>query len=114
MSEKPLTEASPFQIAGYRVEPSVLRLYRDGKETRLEAKAMHVLRHLVEHAGRVVSRAELETAIWPGRIVTEDAVTNAVVKLRRAFEDDAHQPRVIETVRGVICPRRVGQEQKYW
>ncbi len=98
MSEKSLSEATPFQVAGYRVEPSLLRVYRDGSEARLEAKAMQVLMHLVEHAGQVVSRAELEQQLWPGRIVTEDAVTNAVAKLRRAFGDDAHHPRFIETV----------------
>jgi len=31
-------------------------------------------------------------------VVTEDAVTNAIAKLRRAFGDDARHPRVIETV----------------
>ncbi len=98
MSEKSLSEATPFQVAGYRVEPSLLRVYGDGSEARLEAKAMQVLMHLVEHPGRVVSRAELEQQLWPGRIVTEDAVTNAVAKLRRAFGDDAHHPRFIETV----------------
>ena len=98
MSEKSLSEATSFQVAGYRVEPSLLRVYGDGSEARLEAKAMQVLMHLVEHPGRVVSRAELEQQLWPGRIVTEDAVTNAVAKLRRAFGDDAHHPRFIETV----------------
>ena len=95
---KPLTEATPFQIAGYRVEPSTLRVSSNGVESRLEAKAMQVLMHLAEHAGQVVSRAELEERLWPGRIVTDDAVTNAVVKLRRVLADDAHRPRVIETV----------------
>jgi transcriptional regulator with GAF, ATPase, and Fis domain len=70
----------------------------DGTEVRLEAKAMLVLVYLSAHAGRVVSRAELEQELWPGRIVTEDSVTNAVAKLRRVFSDDPHNPQVIETV----------------
>jgi len=87
-----------LQIAGHRVEPSTLRIFADGQEVRLEAKAMQVLLYLAEQPGRVVSRDELERALWPGRVVTEDAVTNAVAKVRRAFDDDAHNPRVIETV----------------
>jgi TolB-like protein/DNA-binding winged helix-turn-helix (wHTH) protein/Tfp pilus assembly protein PilF len=67
-------------------------------EARLEAKVMLVLLYLAEHAGRVVSRAELEEQLWPGRIVTEDSVTKAIAKLRRVFGDDAHDPQVIETV----------------
>ena len=46
---------------------------------------MRVLVHLVRRAGQAVSRAELEAQVWPGRVVTEDTVTNAVLKLRRAF-----------------------------
>ena len=98
LSDKPPTTAGPFQIAGFRVEPSSLRATSDRKEARLEAKTMQVLMYLVEHAGRVVSRAELEKQLWPGRIVTEDSLTNAIAKLRRVFGDDAHHPRVIETI----------------
>jgi TolB-like protein/DNA-binding winged helix-turn-helix (wHTH) protein/Tfp pilus assembly protein PilF len=65
---------------------------------RVEAKVMLVLLYLSEHAGRVVSRAELEERLWPGRVVTEDSVTKAIAKLRRVFGDDAHNPRVIETI----------------
>ena len=97
-SEKSLMQTGPFQIAGYCVEPSRLRVTLNGVEARLEAKAMLVLVYLSENAGRVVSRAELEEELWPGRIVTEDSVTNAVAKLRRVFSDDAHNPRMIETV----------------
>ena len=59
---------------------------------------MQVLVYLAEHAGRAVSRRELEAHIWTGRIVTEDAVTNTILKLRRAFGDDARNARVIETI----------------
>jgi adenylate cyclase len=93
-----LTRAPPFQLAGYHVDPSSLRVTIDEDEARLEAKVMLVLVYLAEHAGRVVSRSELEEQLWPGRIVTEDSVTKAIAKLRRVFRDDAHQPRVIETV----------------
>lgn len=71
---------------------------RGDQDTRLEAKAMKVLVYLVRHAGEVVSRGDLEQQIWPGLIVTEDSLTNAIAKLRRAFEDDARHPRLIETV----------------
>lgn len=82
----------PFSIAGYRVEPSLLRVVGAETDTRLEAKVMQVLVYLAEHAGQTVSRAELEQAVWPGRVVTEDTVTNAIVKLRRTFGDDARRP----------------------
>lgn len=98
MTEDSLAKTDPFQIAGYLVEPSILRVTGDATEARLEARAMQVLVYLVENPGNVVSRAELEKELWPGRIVTEDSVTNAISKLRRVFGDDARQPRVIETI----------------
>ncbi len=112
MNTKALNTAAPFEVAGYRVEPSILRVTRAGEHTRLESKAMQVLVYLFEHAGLVVSRSELEESLWPGRIVTEDAVTNAIAKLRRVFGDDARKPQVIETVpkigyRLIACTYRI-------
>ncbi|MEN8132286.1 MAG: winged helix-turn-helix domain-containing protein [Pseudomonadota bacterium] len=97
-SSNTMQPVAPFEVAGYRVEPSILRLTGAAGEVRLESKTMQVLVYLVEHAGRVVSRSELEERIWPGRIVTEDAVTNTILKLRRAFRDSARHPHVIETI----------------
>lgn len=96
----PLADASPgaFDLAGWRVEPDSRRLIGAGGETRLETKTMQVLVYLAHNPGRVVSRAELEARVWPGRVVTEDAVTNSIRKLRRAFNDSAREPRVIETI----------------
>lgn len=97
-SEPFTTQGAAFQIAGCKVEPSGLSVMVDGRYVRVEAKVMLVLLYLAEHAGRVVSRAELEAQLWPGRVVTEDSVTKAIAKLRRVFRDDAHDPRVIETI----------------
>jgi len=98
MSESPLIREAPFRVAGYLVEPSLHRVSGQGREARLEAKAMQVLVYLAAQSGRVVSRSELEEQLWPGRIVTEDSVTSTISKLRRVFGDDARRPRVIETV----------------
>jgi DNA-binding winged helix-turn-helix (wHTH) protein len=71
---------------------------RDGEEARVEPKAMQVLEYLAERAGEVVSRQELESAIWSGTVVGYEAVTNAVIKLRKALQDDARDPHIIETI----------------
>ena len=93
-----LSKARTFRVGNYRVEPSTLRVISDGQAVRLEPKTMQVLVYFAEHAGQVISRAELEQQIWKGRIVTDDALTSVIAKLRRAFNDDAHHPRVIETL----------------
>ena len=98
MSERPLTKTTPFEVAGNPVDPAGLRVTIGRSEIRLEAKAMQVLVYLAERAGRVVSRAEIEEQVWPGRIVTEDSVIKAIAKLRRVFHDDPRDPKIIETL----------------
>lgn len=96
-NNKPSPEI-PFKVGDFHVDPSRLHVSGVDGQTRLEKKAMQVLVYLAEHAGRVVSRPELEEKLWPERIVTEDAVTSAISKLRRAFGDSARHPQIIETI----------------
>jgi adenylate cyclase len=45
-----------------------------------------------------VSRESLETEVWRGAIVGYDALTNTIIKLRKALADSAKQPRYIATI----------------
>lgn len=65
---------------------------------RLEPKAIEVLAYLASRPGEVVSRDDPEKAVWRGAIVGYDAVTNTVIKLRKALGDNAREPRFILTV----------------
>lgn len=87
-----------FCLAGWRVEPATGRMRRDGNEIALEPKVMAVLVYLSRRPQRVVSREELEGAVWSGRVVGYDAVTNAIIKLRRALGDGTRSSRIIETL----------------
>ena len=92
------TVTTTFNVGDWTIEPAANRMFRAGQEIRLEPKVMRVLAYLVEHHGEVVSRHDLEANVWTGMIVTDDAVTNTVLKLRRALGDDARNPRYIETI----------------
>lgn len=87
-----------FRIGGWTVEPALTRLTRSGDEVRLEPKVMALLVYLAERPGQVISREELEEKIWAGTIVSYDALTGAIQKLRKAFNDDSRRPRIIETL----------------
>jgi DNA-binding winged helix-turn-helix (wHTH) protein len=90
------------------VEPSLNRLSREGKSVPLAPKMMDVLTYLAGRAGRVVSREELIDAVWAKQFVAESALSRAIAELRHTLQDDAHEPRFIETItkRGyrVIAP----------
>jgi pimeloyl-ACP methyl ester carboxylesterase/DNA-binding winged helix-turn-helix (wHTH) protein len=73
------------------------RLTRNGRIVPLTPKAFDVLRYLVEHAGRLVTKRELFDALWTGVFVGDAALKVCIREIRRALDDDAHQPRYIET-----------------
>lgn len=90
--------AGPLRVGRWRVDPALNEIRSDGGAIRLEPKAIEVLVHLARRPGEVVSRDELLAAIWPGVVVGDDALTQAIIKLRRALQDDARAPRYIETI----------------
>lgn len=87
-----------LRIGDWRADPATNELARDGETVRLEPKAMEVLVFLAERAGQVVSREALLAAVWPGTVVGDDALTQAVIKLRRSLQDEARSPQYIETI----------------
>ncbi len=64
----------------------------------LMPRAFAVLRHLVDHAGRLVTKEELLTRVWRDAIVSDAALTTCIRDLRRALGDSSDTPRYIETV----------------
>lgn len=71
---------------------------RDGRPVELEPKAFDVLRTLLEHRERLVTKDELLSAVWPDTFVTPNVLTRAIAHLRKALGDDAQEARYIETV----------------
>ena len=73
------------------------QLTRDGRAVPLTPKAYDVLRYLVEHAGRLVTKQELLDAAWPDVFVGDAALKVCIREIRKALEDEAQRPRYIET-----------------
>ena len=90
-----------YAFAGYRVDLQTrVLLGSDGAPVVLTAKAFDVLGHLLEHRDRVVDKTELLDAVWRGRVVEENSLTQAVSMLRRALGAEAGDHRYIVTVPG--------------
>ena len=61
-----------------------------------------LLRYLVEHEGRPVSRKAILEKVWNVHEDTDTrAIDNFIVRLRRYLEDEPASPRHLQTVRGV-------------
>lgn len=72
----------PFVLDTRRVE-----LQREGVQIPLRPKPFALLMVLVGHPGTVLSRAELFAAVWPGTVVSDDSLTQAVREVRVALGD---------------------------
>ena len=91
------------QHASYRIGDWLFRselnqLERDGEVVRLEPRVGDLLGFFAQSADQVVSREQIMEAIWPNVVVGDEAINNAVNKLRRALGDDRQQPDYIETL----------------
>jgi len=82
------------------LDRELYRLRRRGRPIKLEPKVFDVLLHLLEHRDRVVTKAELLDALWPGEALSESVLPRAIAAARRAVGDTRSKARVIETVHG--------------
>lgn len=73
-----------------------------GETVSLAGKELQLLRYLVEHRGRTVSRERLLEAVWEYSAgVTSRTVDVHIAWLRQKLEDTPQSPKWIQTVRGV-------------
>ena len=85
-----------LQFGGFRLDLDRMCLVGPKGRVDLRPKSFEVLRYLVEHAERVVSKDELIEVIWQNVIVTEDLLTHCISEVRRAMGADAQA--LIKTV----------------
>ncbi len=90
--------ASRFQIGAWIADPAVDELRRDDQVVKLEPRMMRLLCYLAEAPNKVVSADELLDAVWPGLVVGQNSVYQAVAQLRRLLGDDTAKPEYIATV----------------
>ncbi len=100
-NQKPETRGQArreLRVGDWLVDSALNEVRRGDEAIRLEPKAIEVLVYLAGKAGDVVGREALLSAVWPGVVVGDDALTQAIAKLRKALGDEAHSPRYIETI----------------
>jgi TolB-like protein len=101
------TSSRTLRFDVYILDLTRCALVRGETEIRLRPKAFDVLRYLVEHAGRLISKEELIGATWQGISVTDDSLVQCIKDIREALSD--HDRRIVKTVprRGYIFAARV-------
>jgi TolB-like protein/Flp pilus assembly protein TadD len=88
-----------YQFGPFHLDTSEHRLLRDGVEVPLQLKAFETLCLLVERAGRLLTKEDLLSQVWPGTIVEENNLNKNISLLRKALgECPAGKECYIETV----------------
>ncbi len=94
----PMEPPHQFHFPPFRLDLRDERLWQGSRAMPLTPKAFAVLRHLVEHHGRLVTKDELLEAVWPRVHVGDTVLKGCIRELRRAMNDLAGTPRLIQTV----------------
>ena len=106
--------ASRLRFDGFELDVRAGELRKHGVKVRLRGQPLQVLEILLEHAGDVVTREELQSRMWPADTFVDfdHSLHNAIARIREALGDSAETPRYIETL-----PRRgyrfIGQVENF-
>jgi DNA-binding response OmpR family regulator len=99
MSEPP---PESLEIGSLVIDAAAHEAWRDGTQVHLTAKEFDLLRFLASNPNRVFSRDQLMHRVWGySSALDTGTVTVHVRRLREKLEDDASNPRLLETVWGV-------------
>ena len=84
----------------FEVDLRAGELRKRGLRVRLQQQPFQVLAMLLEHAGQIVGREELQKKLWPADTFVDfdHGLNKAINKIREALGDSSESPRFVETV----------------
>src|ERR1700760_3114861 len=85
-----------FQFDRFELDLTRACLRAHDRTIDLRPKAFEVLCHLVQNAGRLVSKQELFETVWPNVTVSDDSLVQCIRELRQKLSDEGR--RLIKTV----------------
>jgi Tol biopolymer transport system component/DNA-binding winged helix-turn-helix (wHTH) protein len=87
-----------YQFDVFAVDTDQRVLMREGKPLPLAPKVFDTLQILLEQSGRIVSKDELMSRLWPDTFVEDANLTFNIQQLRKSLGDNARKPIYIETI----------------
>jgi len=98
---KPAVE-TVINVNGRTIDLENLELRHGNELVRMTLMEAKLLRYLIEHEGRAVSRKVILEEVWELQEDTDTrAIDNFIVRLRRHLEDQPNEPKIVQTVRGI-------------
>jgi TolB-like protein/Tfp pilus assembly protein PilF len=82
----------------YTLDEDRRELYRGGAQVPVEPQVLDLLLFLIRNRERVVSKDDVLSSVWRGRIVSDSALTTRINAARAALSDNGHAQRLIKTL----------------
>lgn len=89
-----------YSFGGYRLDTDRMEVIGPDGPLRAEPRVLDVLRYLVEHRDRLVTREDLLDQVWGDRFVSVSALATQIKQARRLIGDDGDAQAAIRTVHG--------------
>ena len=90
-------DSNTYEFGPFRLEASECRLLRNRSVVPLAAKVFDLLLFLVQNKGHLITKEELMTGVWRGKLVEDNNLTVAMSALRKALEEGPSE-QYIETI----------------
>lgn len=97
-TENSLDLKQRFRLGSYVINPSERLIDSADGHVQLEPKVMQVLLALVRNAGQVVSRDAIFDQVWPGAIISDEALSRCIYQLRKHLRTEPNQQPFIKTI----------------
>jgi len=98
----PARSVDEYEFEGRVIDFNTLELHVGERTLKLTLMEANLLRYLILHEGKAVSRKAMLEEVWEVHEDTDTrAIDNFIVRLRRYIEKDPSKPQHLLTVRGV-------------
>lgn len=96
---RPAVDAEGLDYAGVAMDLVSHRVNRDGRAIQLGPTEFRLLRHFMEHPGRVFSREQLLDSVWGRDVYVDERTVDVHIRRLRKALNAGGEPDLIRTVR---------------
>ncbi|HVY63609.1 MAG TPA: response regulator transcription factor [Gammaproteobacteria bacterium] len=107
----PVNRASVLRVADLEIDRLTMSVRRAGRRIDLTAKEYALLEYLAANPGRVFSRTMILEHVWDQSFEGATNIVDVYVRHLRSKVDDAFEPKLIHTVRGVGYSVRAPEDE---
>jgi TolB-like protein/cytochrome c-type biogenesis protein CcmH/NrfG len=87
-----------YQFSNFSLDVDRQELRRGMNLIDVEPQVLDLLQYLIRNRGRVVSKDDLITSVWKGRVVSDSTLSSRISSARRAIGDNGDNQQIIKTI----------------